>query len=324
MARIGLIDVDGHNFPNLALMRISSYHKAMGDIVEWWDGFQHYDRVYKSKIFSESYTEDEPDPVNADEIIKGGTGYCISLVNGREVYDRSKDHTLPAEVEHSFPDYSIYPKYGFAVSMTSRGCPRGCSFCHVKNKEGLKAHKVADVADFWNGQKSIEVCDPNILALPTRDKEDLLSQYADTRAMITFNQGLDIRLMDESVMEIMGTMRLEDVHFAWDNPHDDLEDKFRIYAEKTKAKLKHGGKGGVFVLTGYNSTMDENIYRVETLRKLGYSPYVMIYDKPNADREVVRYQRYVNNKRIFRSVTWQEYNGRDRKNAEPLDGQLCI
>lgn len=86
---IGLIDVDGHNFPNLALMRISSYHKSRGDAVEWWWGWGNYDIVYMSKVFSDAYTPDVDEPLNADKVIKGGTGYAISLVNGVEVYDKS-------------------------------------------------------------------------------------------------------------------------------------------------------------------------------------------------------------------------------------------
>ena len=130
--KIGLIDVDGHHFPNLALMRISAYHKAMGDEVEWWwTDLIHYEIVYMSKIFSNIYSKDIPEPMNADKVIKGGTGYCISLgPDGKEVFDKSKNHTLPEEVERMFPDYSIYPQFDFAISMTSRGCPRGCSFCH--------------------------------------------------------------------------------------------------------------------------------------------------------------------------------------------------
>lgn len=130
--KIGLIDVDGHHFPNLALMRISAYHKAHGDEVEWWwTDFEHYDIVYMSKIFSDAYSKDVPEPMNADKVIKGGTGYCISLgSDGKEVFDQSKNTSLPPEIERMFPDYSIYPEFKFAVSMTSRGCPRGCSFCH--------------------------------------------------------------------------------------------------------------------------------------------------------------------------------------------------
>ena len=211
--KIGLIDVDGHNFPNLALMRISAYHKAMGDQVEWWwNDFIHYDIVYMSKIFSDAYTKDVPEPLNADKVIKGGTGYCISLVDGVEVFDKDKNEELPPEIEKMFPDYSLYPQYDFAVSMTSRGCPRGRSFCHVGAKEGRCAVKVANVSDFWCGQKKIEVLDPNITAC--RDKRDLFRQYRETNAQIVFNQGLDIRLLnDDDIADING-MRIKDLHFA--------------------------------------------------------------------------------------------------------------
>lgn len=145
--KIGLIDVDGHRFPNLALMRISAYHKARGDTVEWWwSDFVHYDIVYMSKIFSDSYSPDVPEPINADKVIKGGTGYAISMQGGKEVFLKEHDRELPPEIERMFPDYSLYPQYPFAVSMTSRGCPRGCAFCHVAAKEGRCARKVADMS----------------------------------------------------------------------------------------------------------------------------------------------------------------------------------
>ena len=170
--RIGLIDVDGHNFPNLALMRISTYHKSIGDTVEWWwSDFIHYDIVYKSKIFSDEYSKDVPDPLNADKVIKGGTGYCIHLEDGIEVFDKSNNISLPPEIERCFPDYSLYPQYPYAVSMTSRGCPNNCAFCHVVPKEGRCSVKVANVEDFWCGQKEIKVLDPNITAC--REKRNL-------------------------------------------------------------------------------------------------------------------------------------------------------
>lgn len=294
---IGLIDVDGHNFPNLALMRISAYHKAQGDTVEWWwSDFVHYDRVYMSKIFSNAYSPDTPEPMNADEVIKGGTGYCISLVDGKEVYSKSKDHVLTDEIEHCFPDYSIYPQFDFAVSMTSRGCPRGCAFCHVAAKEGRRSVKVADVSDFWNGQKEIKVLDPNITAC--KDKRDLMAQYRETGAIIDFTQGLDIRLLNDADIEDINQMRIGTLHFAWDNPKDDLEGKFKAFADGFR---RNSNIGMVYCLANFNSTMEENLYRIYTLRDMGYDPYVMVYDKPHAPKEIRRLQRWCNNKIIFKS-----------------------
>ena len=253
--KIGLVDVDGHNFPNLALMRISSYHKAKGDDVEWWwSDFIHYDIVYMSKIFSDVYSPDVPEPLNADKVIKGGTGYAIRTVGGKEIFDKSKDVDLPPEIEKSFPDYSIYPQFPFAVSMTSRGCPR-----------------------------------------------DLMRQYRDTGAYIDFTQGIDIRLVNDDDIADLNAMRIKEVHFAWDNPTDDLAERFRLYAEQATHK-PHGRYGTVYVLTNYNSTMEENLYRIYTLRDLGYDPYVMIYNKPSAPKEIRHLQRWCNNKIIFKSV----------------------
>lgn len=298
---IGLVDVDGHNFPNLALMRISAWHKAQGDQVEWWQGnLFYYDKVYMSKIFSDTYSVEKDDPINCGEVIRGGTGYCISLdENGREVFDKSKNVNLPSEVEKMFPDYSIYPQYDFAISMTSRGCPRGCSFCHVASKEGRCAKKVADVSDFWNpatGKKVIKVLDPNITAC--KEKRDLMRQYIETGCEIEFTQGIDIRLTNDDDIRDLNEMKLKNVHFAWDNPKEDLEESFRRYAQKAKHK-QHGRLGMVYILVNFDSTMEENLHRIYTLRDLNYDPYVMIYNKPNASQEIRRLQRWCNNKFIF-------------------------
>jgi len=109
--KIALVDVDGHHFPNLALMRLSAWHKAQGDEVEWWSGFTHYDRVYLSKVFT--FTPDFDTVIDADEVITGGTGY--------------KNYgSLPPEIEATPPDYSIYPWFKRAVGFLTRGCVRDC------------------------------------------------------------------------------------------------------------------------------------------------------------------------------------------------------
>ena len=108
--RVGLIDVDGHNFPNIPLMKLSAWHKQQGDTVEWYEPLfsGHMNRVYMSKVFS--FTQDYPYFVDADEVIRGGSGYCIELTDGREHYQKERDKELPPEVEHIYPDYSIYPE----------------------------------------------------------------------------------------------------------------------------------------------------------------------------------------------------------------------
>lgn len=172
--RIGLIDVDGHNYPNLPLMKISAWHKAHGDSVEWYDTMfsGHMDRVYMSKIFS--FTPDYERFINADEVVYGGSGYCISIQDGKEVYDATKDIPLPPAIEHIYPDYSLYGITDTAYGFLTRGCPNNCGFCHVCAKEGRCSHKVADLSEWWDGQKNIVLCDPNILAC--REHMDLLRQ----------------------------------------------------------------------------------------------------------------------------------------------------
>ena len=124
-----------------------------------------------------------------------------------------------------------------------------------------------------------------------------MRQYKETGAILDFTQGLDIRLMNDADIADINEMRLRTLHFAWDNPKDDLEGKFRNFANCFRRK---SNIGMVYCLTNFNSTMEENLYRIYTLRDLGYDPYVMIYDKPHAPKEIRKLQRLCNNKRIFK------------------------
>lgn len=294
---IGLIDVDSHNFPNLALMKISAYHKSKGDTVEWCLPLSHYDIVYQSKVFDETYSKDVNFIPQADKIIKGGTGYGL-------------DNKLPDEIEHIYPDYSIYDHItqDTAYGFLTRGCPRGCKFCIVAGKEGRRSYKVADLSEFWRGQKHIELLDPNILAC--KEHLDLLQQVVDSKAWVNFNQGLDIRLTNEQNIALLNQIKVKEIHFAWDNPKDDLRPYFEHYKKYAKHK-PHGHYGTVYCLTNFGSTMEENLYRIYTLRDMGFNPYVMIYDKPHAPREVRLLQRWCNNRIIFKSCPrFEDYDPR--------------
>lgn len=283
---IGLVDVDSHNFPNLALMKISAWHKSQGDTVEWCIPMCHYDIVYQSKVFDDTYSPDIDWMPQANKIIKGGTGYGLN-------------NKLPDEIEHIYPDYSIYPELtkDTAFGFLTRGCPRGCDFCIVASKEGRKSYKVADLSEFWKGQKHIELLDPNILAC--KDHPDLLRQLINSKAYVNFNQGLDIRFTNEENTALLNQVKVKEIHFAWDNVKDDLRPYFEEYRRYAKHK-PHGRYGTVYCLTNFGSTMEENLYRIYTLRDLGYDPYVMVYDKPHAPKEIKHLQRWVNNKFVFR------------------------
>mgnify|MGYP003195326142 FL=1 len=178
--RVGLIDVDSHNFPNLCLMKLSEYHTRRGDRVEWWDPAKQYDLVYKSRVFTDTYSKDTIQVNNADKVIQGGTGY-------------GPGENLPHEIEHIRPDYFLYPRFlGTAYGFLSRGCPRNCGFCIVSGKEGRRSVRVADLSEFWNGEEEIKLMDPNLLACP--DHERLIEQLIESRALVDFTQGLDIAL----------------------------------------------------------------------------------------------------------------------------------
>ena len=284
--RIGLIDVDSHNFPNLCLMKLSAYHKAQGHQVCFWNPLFYFDVVYKSRVFTDTYSKDNITVRNAGQVIKGGTGY-------------GPGPDLPDEIEHSYPDYSLYPQYSeTAYGFLSRGCPRGCGFCIVGGKEGRKSRKVADLSEFWRGQREIKLMDANLLACP--DHEKLLLQLAESRALVDFSQGLDIRLITRDNVALLNQVRTKTVHFAWDNPDEDLTRYFRQFLEWTS--IKNPRLRRVYLLTNYGSTHEQDLYRVETLRQMGFDPYVMIYEKPTAPPITRHLQRWVNNKRLFYAI----------------------
>lgn len=290
--RVGLIDVDGHHFPNLALMKLSGWHKGQGHTVEWWNGFEQYDLVYKSRVFTDEYSTDDATVIRAGAVVCGGTGYGLH-------------NHLPPAVEHHYPDYALYPgKQNTAYGFLTRGCPRACPFCVVAEKEGRASRQVDDLSAFWRGQRNIVLMDPNLLAC--KQHETLLQQLAQSRAWVDINQGFDIRLTTSDNIRLISAMRTKQLHFAWDNPADDLTGHFARFKSLSGLDFR---RLSVYVLTNFGSTHEEDLYRVNTLRQLGYSPYVMIYNKSTAPTVTRHLQRWCNNRIVFYSTpSFEDYN----------------
>lgn len=289
---IGLIDLDNSGkFPNIALMKISSYYKSLNHNVEWYNDNRKYDIVYVSKVFS--WSPDYPKEINSDKVVYGGCAYDLA-------------NKLPDDIEHTYPDYKLYDYVdNTAYGFLTRGCPRKCGFCNVGEHQGVVSRKVANLNEFWENQKNIVLLDPNILAC--KDWKELFQQLIDSKAYVDFSQGLDIRLLTKEKCEYINKLKIKMIHFAWDeycmNTYEKLKE-FRSYLGFTERKLR------VYVLVNYNTTIEQDLDRIYKLKSLGYDPYVMRYNKDKIPRGHIynRIARWVNNKFVWRVCdTFEDY-----------------
>lgn len=296
--KIGIIDVDGHHFPNLALMRLSAWHKAQGDAVEWWNGFTHYDRVYLSKVFT--FTQGFDMVIDADEIITGGTGY--------------KDYSsLPPEVEATPPDYTIYPWYNRAVSFLTRGCIRDCPWCVVPRKEGN-----IQPAAIWEeikrpDSREIIFLDNNVLA--SGHGLEQIGRMGCEQVWVDFNQGLDARLITPETAALLAALRwIRYVRLSCDTS------AMLPVVERAAAYLREAGVAA-YRLWAYVLVQDipDAHRRVLALEEMGIKPFAQPYrdyDGGEPTGEQKAFARWVNVRSVHSVCTWEDYHdSRRRRNG---------
>jgi hypothetical protein len=287
---IGLLDIDGHNFPNLALMKISSYHKAIGDNVEFADSlFGEYDIIYKSKVFT--WTEDPKYSFKTKTMYLGGTGYS-----------KLQHVFLQDEVEHSCPDYSLY-KCQHAYGFLTRGCIRNCEWCIVPEKEGyIKPH--ADIDEFISDKKSAILMDNNVLAHTHGVKQ--IEKIIKKGIKIDFNQGLDARLIDDSTAKLLSRVKwLSAIRLACDSP------QMMKHIQKAVTLLRWNNcvpsRYFVYILV---KDVDESIERIKFLKGLSLDIFAQAYrDKENnpISQKQNSLCAWVNTKAMFKRIPWKRY-----------------
>lgn len=316
--RVAMLDVDAQSrgkvtFPNIALMKLSAYHKRRGDTVEMWNADGRYDITYMARVFGDEYTRDMPPPDNTVIYYRGGSGYAIKVgEDGLEHYNKNYDLDLPAAIDHLMPDYSLYDIKDTAYGFLTKGCPMKCDFCHVKDMQGTKVYTFARLSEFWDGQKNIKLLDPNLTA--STDWDTHIRDLADSRAYIDFTQGLSAKLLTNQKIEDLNGVRWKMIHFAWDRPDENLEPHFeRIMSRLNRARRQ---TISAYVLTNYNSTHEQDLHRIMTLRRLNIQPYVMIYRKNTAPIETRKLQRWCNPFIFWKVPTFGEYQSNDWKGAQ--------
>lgn len=290
---IGILAVDS-NYPNLALMKISSYHKARGDNVEWYNPLCSYDKVYIAKVFS--FTPDYGYYINADQVEKGGTGYDIKKV-------------LLPEIDRMIPDYDLYNvDKNLAYGFLTRGCPNHCKWCVVPKKEGNIATYMDIEEIAVNGRKNIILMDNNILASDYGLQQ--IEKIISMGVRVDFNQGLDARLVTDDIARLLTRVKwIKRIRFGCDTPGQIAE------CERATALIdKYGYKGEYFFYCILLKDFKEAFERVNHWKKKGgrFLPHCQPYRDLNNPRQIIpQWQKdlagWADKKWVFRSCEFKDF-----------------
>lgn len=278
---VAVAQVDG-KWPNLALAKIAAHHRG----TVWFNPLEGADVVYASKVF----TDTPDDPYLPENAVRGGSGYDLTT-------------RLPPEIEATRPDWSLWPWWKHDVGYSTRGCIRRCPFCNVREKDG-DIHVTAEFADLTTGRDCLILLDANVTAAPIEHFRQLCADATAARVTLDFSQGLDARLLTDEHATILRRSRItKTVHMAFDNVRDEAAVR-RAVKTMERAGLP-ASRLMFYVLVGFDSTPEEDMYRVELIRSLGADPFVMKYSR--ADPYQRRFARWVNNVVAFKSMTWPEW-----------------
>lgn len=281
---IGLIDIDS-KYPNLALMKISSYYKSLGEEVEFMQFGKKYEKIYASTIFTKSIKETKKILNIYPDAVIGGTGWDIKK-------------RLPKEIEKMSPDYSLYG-IDYGIGFTRRGCCNNCGFCFVPKKE--KWEEDTPIEKLLNSKK-LFLLDNNFTQDPNMIEKAKF--IVENNITINITNGVNIRVMTDEKAYWLGKMKHEkQLHIAWDN----IKDEKRVMEGlKVLSKYMKLYKVMCYVLVGYNTTLEEDLYRIKKLNELNIDPLVMIYNQ-KPDPVLKHLARWCNKPWIRKSCGFEQY-----------------
>lgn len=291
--KVAVHDCEDTKYPNLALMKLSAWHKSQGDTVDPWNVLGgDYDRVYSSKVF----TWTEQDKYLPKHTEYGGTGNNIKK-------------GLPEAVEHVCPDYDLYG-VKYSMGFLTRGCIRNCEWCFVPEKEGkLRAH--ADIDEFIQ-HKDVVLMDNNVLA--SRHGIEQIEKMARMELRVDFNQGLDARLIDDGMARRLAKLKwLNPIRLACDTITQ--IDSIRKAVELLRWNNATPRRYFCYVLV--NDVADA-LERVRVLKGLNVDPFCQPYRNKEGDpptQEQKHLARWCNMKAEYNTSTFQEYLERKKKTA---------
>lgn len=326
--RIGLIDMGTGKLPNLAIMKLSAHHKALGHTVLLNDfGPADVDHVFCSVVFSKDRKRAAELKQVFPSIEFGGSGWSLET-------------KLPANIERLKPDYDLYTSdriyralqgrkatrmekaeriANAGIGYTTRGCPsHGCKFCIVPKKEGDQ-HQVADLADLVNPRSNIITLLDNNL---TSDELGLLKlrQAREMGLVLNITQGVDIRYMSDEMAHELSRQKLwSNLHFAWDQPRHETEIMrgIDLLSRHIKTYLQT-----CFVLVGFDSDFSEDMMRVRKLHERGVRPYVMRFNwNQRNDKRLDHFARWVN-QHFYKRMSFDDYKPWQKVRDQYFAGDL--